>query len=246
MKVPPLSFRREDIPDLSTGERTDRLLKGVNAFGGDAERVINGGLTFADNLDSFTKKLEFTARDDWTALPLTAPFTAGSPAPSYRKVGARVSLRGVVTINAAASGSTVVTLGANFRPTVNEAFAVPGGAAGEYARVHVSTAGVVSAWYNPAPAAAFHLSGIAFDASDTADGRNPVFPIRIRNDLKGGRTPSHVWVTRSMDYTDGGREVPIVLGPVAWSFVKDQVQIDDIGGVLAGRKLRLTLIVVAE
>lgn len=67
MKVPPLQFRREDIPDLSTGERTDRLLRGINTFGVAAEKALNKGLTFKDNINAFSKVLTFTS----TSFPIS-------------------------------------------------------------------------------------------------------------------------------------------------------------------------------
>lgn len=245
MKPSPLSFRREDIPDLSTGERTDRLLRGLNTFGADAERLLDGGLTFKDNLAAFAKKVEFTAQAEWENLTVSSPWTAGGTTPQIRKRGVRVELRGAVDRNTATTGSTIFTIASKYRPSVDLRFSTSTSGTPETHRLLIQPSGTCVSSFSNTPATVY-LDGAAWDATDSTGGTNGVFPIRIRNDLKGGRTPTHAWITRAMDYTDGGREVPAVLGPVAWSLVKDQVQIDDVGGVLAGRKYRLTLLVVAE
>ncbi len=72
-KVPPLNFRREDIPDLSTGERTDRLLRGLNAFGSAVGKLLNGGLGLsafqgATRDVTFTEPEELRVKND---LPVT-------------------------------------------------------------------------------------------------------------------------------------------------------------------------------
>lgn len=241
MKIPPLQFRREDIPDLSNGERTDKLLRGLNAFGSEAERVLNGGLTFKANVRAFAKDVTFTMAEDWTDLTITAAWTAAAVKPQVRKVGRRVELRGQVTRNAAASGSTLTTLAENYRPTreVRFATAADGAVANQ---VTVATDGTTASWYAGTPAFVC-LDGCAWDTADASGGTNSAFPLRIKNEI--GAPPSHAWVTRAVDLTND-REEAVACGGVAWSVSKDQIVIRDVANLLAGRKYRCTILVVAE
>jgi hypothetical protein len=242
IKVPPLSFRREDIPDLSTGERTDKLLRGLNAFGAEAERLLNGGVSLTGNCQAFAKELSFTTRDEWTAASLTNSWAnvGGFQTAAYRKRAGRVWLRGSVyggTLAAAA-----FTLPVGYRPWASVGAAV--GCSVAPASLTVDSNGV--ALIDGAAgvsAAGVSLDGLSFQASDEAPVPNPVFPLRIKNELDA--EPSHVWVTRAVDVTDG-RETPITAGGVAWSLSKDQIVIRDVANLLAGRKIKLTIIAAAE
>lgn len=236
-----LDLRREDFPDL-TGPRIERLLKALNAFGGGVSPLLDRGLTFKANLRCFVKDLTFTTHDDWQTLSLTAPYTAGSPTPSWRKRGRRVEFRGLLTLNAATTGSTWATVPANAYPGTFSAFAVPGGAAGEFLRASVSTAGAGTLVWSGAPTTC-SIDALAYDAADETGGVNGVFPVTFKNEL--GVTPSHVFVTRAVTVS-GGVESPAPVGGVAWATAKDQIVIRDVGDVLHSRTYRLRLICVAE
>lgn len=243
-RVPPLQFRREDLPDLSTGERTDKLIRGLNAFGAEAETTLNGGLTFKENFKAFAKELKFTAEEDWVAITPTAPWAAGSPAPSVRKRGARVELRGILTVGAATTGSTAFVLPATCGSAAAITHLFPISALGAFgAHLGLSTAtGIVH--FVPGVTSVV-LDGAAWDAENTTDGANGVFPVSIKNELSGTPAPSHVWVTQLVDVTDS-RAVSVAPGGLAWSVSRDQIVIRDIANVYAGRKYKCTILVVAE
>jgi hypothetical protein len=241
--VPPLNFRREDIPDLSTGETTDKLLRGLNGFGAEADKLLNGGLTFKANMKSFAKEIAFTAQDDWAAITPSSPWTAGTPAPYIRKRGKTVELRGALAINAAVSGSTAYVLATDYVPAPATHFQAVGGF-GAYG-VHLYQTGTSGVVYFNSGVTGVSLDGVSWDAADATGGVNGVFPLSIRNEIPGTPTPSHVWVTRSMDVTDS-REVPVALGGVAWTVSKDQIVIRDIANVLPGRRYKVTILVAAE
>jgi hypothetical protein len=63
-KPPRTEFRREDFPDL-TGDRIDKLLRPLNEFFTRAYAILDRGLTFTDNVASFTEEITFTSRAGW-------------------------------------------------------------------------------------------------------------------------------------------------------------------------------------
>lgn len=247
MKVPPLNLRREDVPDLSTGERTEKLLHALNAFGAAAEPLLNGGLTLKDNVRAFAKEITFTGgvhtigasnepafENSWVA------FGGATAVPSFTRSAGRVHIHGSVkdgTIDSAA-----FTLPAGYRPSATVGFAVSCGVAPAFATI--SAAGAVTiGGAAGVPAAGVSLDGVHFDAADPTIGTDAPFPIRIKNEI--GAPPSHVWVTRAVDVTDS-RSSPVALGALAWSVSGDQIVIHDVGNLLAGRKIKATILVVAE
>ena len=60
MSVTPLDLRREDIPDLSTGDRTDRLMRALNRQSQELSASLNGGLTFGEHLNATVKDATFS------------------------------------------------------------------------------------------------------------------------------------------------------------------------------------------
>lgn len=79
MRIGSLELRREDFPDLSTGERTDRLLRQLNRFGSEVVQALNRGLTFADNIASEVRTVD-------VALPFPVRFKS-SVLPSLVLIG---------------------------------------------------------------------------------------------------------------------------------------------------------------
>lgn len=239
-KVPPLNFRREDIPDLSGAEATDRLLRGLNGFGEEAVALLNGGLTFKENVRSFAKELTFTAQD-WTPFTFTNGWAAlaGNTAPAYRWNGDRIECRGYA--QAGTLTSAMATLPA---PAAAEAFASIGDAGASFtvaARIDVTAAGEVVTTNAPTGLSWVSLSPVRYQAA--APGANGVFPIRIKNEL--AQKPTHVLVTGAW-IVESGTETPVSLGSVAWTESKGQVVIHGLGNVFQGRKHRVTLLIVAE
>lgn len=261
-KVPPLNFRREDIPDLSTGERTDRLLRGINAFGSAAQGALNQGLTFKANFKAFTK--EITVRGGTAATPAATTDTAwvnvgsGGSAPAFENgftnVGApfnvtrfKIDSAQVVHVQIAvnvASGTrplTIFTLPTGRRPAARIDF--PGLVSGEYLAVLADgkaqlASGGASAYSFVATFPADDYSAPTGTAAVSQD-----WPIKVRNDL--GAPPSHVWVTRLVGY-EGDKEVPMVSSGLSWTADKDQVLVHSIGNVSPGSKFKATILVVAE
>lgn len=245
-RVPQLQFRREDIPDLSTGERTDKLLRGLNGFGAATDGLLNGGLTFKENFKAFAKEITFTTRDEWVAITPTAPWTASSPAPAVRKRGARVELRGQLAVNTATTLSYAFTLASGYAPAVASRLALAGydGSAAPVAAI-LSQNGANATMSFAAGATTIALDGSYWDAADTASGVNGVFPISIKNEIPGSPVVQHVWLTRVVDTTND-REEPVAAGAVAWSVSRDQIVIRDIGNLCANRRYKCRILVAAE
>lgn len=62
MRPVPLELRREDFPDLQ-GERIDRLLRALNAFGASVQKILNRGALVSDNLAAVYRDVTLTTAD---------------------------------------------------------------------------------------------------------------------------------------------------------------------------------------
>lgn len=240
MRTP--EFRPLAREDFTEAPWIEKLLRPLNSFLTQVRAGLQNGLTLSENLNAEVKTLDVTAKDDWVAISLTSPYTAGSPAPAYRKVGRRVSFRGVLTLNTAVSGNAWASLPASVRPDISVAYAVPGGAAGEFLRVAVNTAGSATLAWSGAPATC-SLDGISYDAVDD-DGINPAFPISFKTKVRG--RAAGLIVLRVVELS--GRD-EIVVGSavtVGWSQDAASVQLKGLTGLVPGKKYRVTMLVVGS
>lgn len=244
MKPTPLDLRREDYPDL-TGPRLEKLLRALQSSVGSLVQAGSGKLTFKDNVQAAIREVTFTAKDPWIALSLTNGWTAStgpSGAPQYRVVGDEVQFRGLAL--AGTLSSPLATMPAGLRPGVRCTDIAEGAtdSARSSVRVDVETDGDVVTTSAPASLAWVSLSGLRYAAAAPAPSPNPVFPVRVQNDLK--TRPAGVWIWDATDIT-GGKSVPVSLGPVAWSVSEEFLVIEDIGAVVPDRKYRVKIVAVA-
>jgi len=115
---------RQPIP-LSTDENTQHRLRALESDSKDPWRGDTG----------------------WTNLTLAGTYTNGTPALAYRKIGGVVYVRGYVNQNSNASGGTIATLPAGFRPGGGTwRFAAGGLSGANMAVIDIETGGAIK-WF---------------------------------------------------------------------------------------------------
>lgn len=233
-------FSPEDYPKPDTA--WEKFLRNLNQL---AEAVTKGlGTNGIDleNLAGFTKEVEFTARDEWIPLSLTNGWTAygsGLASPAYRWRGGDVECRGAVKPGTLTAALATLPVPAAYvvRSSVGDTSTV----SSTSVRLDVNASGQVTTTNAPAGLTWVSLDPLRY-ASSATPAANPCFPLRFRNEGQG--KPAGLVVLAAHDVTTSGREISVSLGSPAWSVSKDQVVIDDIAGVLAGRKYRVTIWVI--
>lgn len=253
-KIPQTTLRREDFSDVSASWM-DRLLRPLNQHFAAVYAAMNHGLAFSDNAAGFTKTIDVTMPDVWTAPTLTAPWASfGSvyEAPAYYKdAGNRIWVRGLVktTTNiAAGAGAPLWTFPPGYRPAATLVRASPclvGASMGALA-FQVDAGGVFQVNNTTGAGAAFPATiiwaslGFSFLASASAASLRSGFPFRFKNELPGQRRPSAVTLAAAVDIT-GNTSTPVSAASPAWVTSGDQIVINDVAGLMSGRTYRLTM-----
>jgi hypothetical protein len=237
LKVPEFRlFTREEFPDQPWIEK---LLRPLNATLGQTIAGLRNGLTFGENLNAEVKQLDVTTRPEWTAITLTAPYTADVPAPQVRKRARRVEIRGFVIRNAAASGTPWATLPAEHRP--EQACHFPANAGTNYA-VHVLVESGVAAVYWAAAGPGISLDGIAYDAADATGGANGCFPVKFKTKVRG--KVAGLLLLRCVELDQRNEKIAPGIGSPAWEQDGESVILRDVPGLAGSKTYRLTLAVV--
>lgn len=247
MKPTSLNLRRDEISDLSKPDHVDRMLRQLTEFGDGATNVLSRGLTFTDNFSAFVKTLEIAIPNDADeeTLTLTAPWIQASQPVRIMRHGLHRWFEGQATRNAAASGSTVVTLASGDRPIITHDWVCgSSGFTPHQVNINASTGVVTSSW-SGAPATTHYFDGPVWEAVQHAQHQKP-YPILFKNDLPAKRKAVGCWVVGGWDITTQS-EFAVSLGSVAWqmSSTAEQIEIHDIHDMDPGRRYRVTLIVVS-
>jgi len=253
VKFPKITLRREDFSEVD-GAWMDRLLRPLNTQFQALQSILNAGLVFGDNVQGFTKEVTTanastssasSAASGWTVVGAT-----GSPAfqnswvasggayfaPAYlRKSDGTVMLRG--SAMSGTVGTVAFTLPAGFRPSQTRAFPLACGLAA-YAAID-SGGNVTISGDAGISAAGVSLDAVQFPADDApSSSSSSLFPLKFKNDLPGQRRPTSVMLVSAVD-TTGNTAVPVSASNPAWTTSGDQVVVNDVAGLSAGRRYRL-------
>jgi hypothetical protein len=186
-------------------------------------------------------------KDDSIALPPLSSFTnygSGFQTVYYCYRTGIVRVGGLIQAPAGGSGAgtSIAQIPSTLAPAGQIGFNA--WSASGARRLDITTAGLIICSASCAASEFIFLDGISYKINAPSI-TNPVFPIAIRNQLKGGARPSGVVIIQAVDVTVASSPAPISIGGApAWAMKGNDISIVDVMGLAALRKYQLTFLVL--
>lgn len=252
-RIPSFDVKKEEFPEAPW---MDRLLRPLKNFTDDVRAALTNGLTFSANMVTQTVEFQVTLFEDkYAVIPATdwgyylEVSEAHYQPPVWRKLD-----NGMIWLNGSLAGgnagSVAFVLPAAAAPLREVEFWATGSFDGypQPFRVRIDQLG--SVWVgegmDQAACEYIHMNA-SYEAADVTPVVNPAFPVSFLLTLGGGRVVKGVVPLRVVEVVSTRDErIAGTATSVEWTTSGDQLVIQNMPGLLPGRRYKVTLLVTGE
>lgn len=251
-RIPNLSLRAEDFPEIPW---IDRLIRPLSVFGTDVRSALARGLTLAENAVSQVVQFQVTLFEDKNLVSLAEgwDYFVETTEEHYQPPIWRKTDDGMIWLNGSLAAGAARSRCFSLPPSATPARNVYGWSWGSFSgmpqpyAVLVDKYGDVYAGLGYDGACDFLHMNFSYEAADPAPIPNAAFPLTFLLQLPQGTSPVGVVPLRVVEVTSsrGERGVGRAVS-VDWTTSGDQLVVTDMPGLVAGKKYRVTLLVLGE